>query len=83
MEESRGNGSDHENKAYETALAEIDKLLFQTPGLVEEHYHRGRILFYMNRDAESEEVYQAVLKIDQNHVAANLMIGVLCLYGNR
>ncbi len=83
MEESRGNGSDHENKAYETALAEIDKLLFQTPGLVEAHYHRGRILFYVNRDTESEEAYQAVLKINQNHVAANFMIGVLYLYNQR
>ncbi len=83
LDESLNNKPDEQQKAFQVAITAIDKVILTSPTNVEAHYHRGRLLFYLQSDAKAEEAYKAAIKIDEDHVASIFMLGVLNVYRKR
>ncbi|MEM7011314.1 MAG: tetratricopeptide repeat protein, partial [Verrucomicrobiota bacterium] len=75
--------AEEERQAYDTAIADIDKVIEDDPKNVAAHYHRGRFLFYLESDEDAEKAYTKALSLDPDHVDANFMLAVLFMYGNR
>lgn len=83
LDESLESNPDEQDKAFQAALTTIDKIISDSPDHSEAYFHRGRLLFYLQRDVKAEKAYQTALKLDENHVQANFMLGVLYKYDKR
>lgn len=66
---------------WEQGLESLEKFPETEKQTAEFWYQKGRLLFYVKKDAQAREAYQKALKIDEKHLDTWFMLGVLDKFG--